>query len=82
MVENSDSKQTKSKRKPSRNGSLDSRVENEDAENEISEMKVAKTASQTRKEKEIENIQKMFISKLDPFETVLNWWETEYVKYA
>ncbi|XP_031844033.1 uncharacterized protein LOC116431974 [Nomia melanderi] len=82
MIENLDSKQIKSKRKPSCNSSSESHIENKNAGREIAEKKAAKTASQRKKEKEIENVQKMFVSNLDPFEKILHWWETEYVKYA
>ncbi|XP_078043874.1 uncharacterized protein LOC144473663 [Augochlora pura] len=56
--------------------SLESRA-NDDAE-----IKAAKLAARRKKEREDEAIRKMFVSRRDPFEAPLKWWETEHVKYA
>ncbi|XP_015429331.1 PREDICTED: uncharacterized protein LOC107186047 [Dufourea novaeangliae] len=70
-------KQTKSRRRVSNEDSVQAVVSNDDAKKEA-----AKRAARRKKEIEAENIRKMFVSSLDPLDTPLKWWETEYVKYA
>ncbi|XP_076652579.1 uncharacterized protein LOC143358925 [Halictus rubicundus] len=73
-------KQKKSKKNVSRNESLESQSKKEAAE--VARKKAAKLAAQRKKERENEKIRKMFVSREDPYETPLQWWETEHVKYA
>ncbi|XP_076383386.1 uncharacterized protein LOC117228501 isoform X2 [Megalopta genalis] len=46
------------------------------------EAEAAKLAARRKKKREDEAVRKMFVSKRDPFEAPLKWWETEHVKYA
>ncbi|XP_076297864.1 uncharacterized protein LOC143217451 [Lasioglossum baleicum] len=75
-------KTKKSKKNVSRNASLESQLKKEAAEAEAAKKKAAKLAAQRKKERENEKIRKMFVSRQDPYETPLKWWETDHVKYA
>lgn len=57
-------------------------TQNEEEDNKAAETEDAQKVESKKPKKAAEDVQRMFLTRIDPYDVPLTWWEKEHVRYA